>query len=158
MHPKRRLSQVLIFDTVALASGSPDPDEELELPADDKGVCEPPCSLSWGREAGGDGLHLLLIVGADRSAMIARVGGIGEGGRADLVVEIVANGEQIFVSGCWLWQGMGRFALGTVAGCLEVYQESALQEPIGSVEPPIKELDISPEAEVCFWCRTATVG
>lgn len=148
---------MLIFDTAALASGSPDPDEELELPANDKGVCEPPCVLSWGREAGGEGPHLLLIVGADRSAAIARMGAIEEGGRADLVVETVANGEQIFVSGCWLWQGMGRFALGTVAGCVEVYQENDLQAPIGSVPPPIKELDMSPKAEVCFWNRTARV-
>ena len=154
------LPQVLIFDTPALASGSQDPEETVKLPVDGSGVCDPPRALSWGEGAARGGVaYLLLIVGADRSASIARVGGTEEfaGEEGDLAVEPVAGGERVFTSGCWLLQGMGRFALGTVAGEVKVFQESGLKTPIGSTPFPDAQLDISPKAEVRFGVSSVLV-
>lgn len=123
-------TQVLVFDTTSLVEGgaaAATPLATVAVSSSDSGDSGdlPPRALSWGRpKSSGDNDYLLLVVRADRTAAVARIGG-GGGGRGGssgrCTVEDVAEGQKVFTAGCWLGQGRGRLAMGTRTGDLEVY-------------------------------------
>lgn len=157
------MDQVLVFDTASLAEGDGTPLLTLGL-----STAAPPRALSWGRD------HVLLVVRADKKAVVARIGGGGagagagggteNGGRAaaaaaSLAVEDVADGRQEFTAGCFLGQGSGGggLALGTCKGDVEVYGYGevegggggGLSSFEGKAPLPV-ELDMKGVAEVWF--------
>lgn len=113
----------------------------------------PPRALSWGRSGSGDH-HLLLVVRADKKAVIARIGGrTVAAAAAAMAVEDVADGREEFTAGCFLEQGSGRLALGTCGGGVEVYGYGeggggGLSGVEGKAPRPV-ELEMTGDAEVC---------
>lgn len=148
---------------MALSAGSPNPEETVDLSSKGDGSVGdgvPPRAMSWGRSQRDNG-HLLLIVRSDRTAVVARIKAPGgnansnssSGGSSssvsDFQVDDVADGEDSFTAGCWLWKGRGRLAMGRVTGEVEVYQESGngLQDALGATECP-SILELPGQAEV----------
>ena len=83
-------------------------------------------------------------------------GGGGESGSGEFVVRDVADGQQMFTAGCALLQGLGRFALGTWDGDVELYDwegdgggggGGGLASPAGVAGCP-PELGMAGETEV----------
>eukprot|EP00752_Nemacystus_decipiens_P008540 g7627.t1 len=145
--------KVLIFDTASLAGGGDAPLHTLSLSS-----TAPPRALSWGRPAvaTGDHDHLLLVVRADKKAIVARVGGRAA---AALVVEDVADGRQEFTAGCFVGRGSRRLALGTCGGGVEVYGYGEGGGGLGGVEgraPRPAELEMTGDAEVDHLAMTQT--